>query len=155
MQREGSGYLVLLQHICSTKEESDIFLLWRSVFNFIGMATGLREAKEWIEREKRDRLWKTDGLRNTKSTMNTTNTTITTTESMITIITIMAYCNNKSTNHVFNANLLQYLHHNYTIITIYNKNCLLHAVLGLYCMKHFHLHKYLSRSLCACKFLGS
>ena len=54
MQREGSGYLVLLQHICSTKEESDMLLLMRSVFKLSGMATGLREAKEWREGEKTD-----------------------------------------------------------------------------------------------------
>ena len=46
-------------------QESDIILLLRSVFDFIGKATGLREAKDWIEREKRGRLGKTEGLGNT------------------------------------------------------------------------------------------
>ena len=43
MQCEGSGCLV--QQICCPKEKSDLFLLLRSVFNFIGIATGLHEAK--------------------------------------------------------------------------------------------------------------
>ena len=90
MQREGSGYLVLLQHICSTKEESDIFLLWRSVFNFIGMATGLHEAKEWIEREKGDRL-------------TTTTTTTTTIKTMIVIIIIIAYCRNSTNCRIYRS----------------------------------------------------
>ena len=51
----------MLQQICSTKEESDILPLLRSVFNLIGMTTGLHEAKERIEREKRHRLEKTEG----------------------------------------------------------------------------------------------
>ena len=97
MQREGSGYLGLQQHICSKKEESDILLLLRSVFSFIGMATGLHEAEEWVEREKRDRLGETDGLGSMKSTKTkqtttktTTTITITKTVTMIAIVTIIA-----------------------------------------------------------------
>ena len=76
-----SGCLVVLQRICATKEESEILRL-RSVFKFICM---LYEAKEWIKRERRDRLGETEGLGITKST--TTTTTITTTVTMSGIIT--------------------------------------------------------------------
>ena len=45
MQREGSACLVVLQQICSTKEESDLLLRLKSVLNFTGMANGLHEER--------------------------------------------------------------------------------------------------------------
>ena len=61
----------MLRQIYSTKEESDMLLLMRSVFKLSGMATGLREAKEWRERKKRGWLEKTEVFGNTKSTTTT------------------------------------------------------------------------------------
>ena len=75
----------------------------RSVFNLIVMTIGLQEAKHWIEREKRDRWGKIEGLGlgKTKRTTITTTTTLT----MIAIITIIVYYNNSTNCRVYFPNL--------------------------------------------------
>ena len=54
MQCESFGCLVPQQQICSTIAEFDILFLLKSVFDFIGMATGLCEAEEGLEREREE-----------------------------------------------------------------------------------------------------
>ena len=59
-----------------------------SVFNFIGLATGLHGAKEWTERKKRDRLGKTEAPGDTKRNHNSSNMI-----AIITIITLLQHQN--------------------------------------------------------------
>lgn len=75
--------------------------------NFIGMADGLHESKEWIEREKKGKIREGRGFREHEEHNNNTSTiaiaiTIATTVTMIAIITTIAYCNNSTNPWVYN-----------------------------------------------------
>lgn len=95
---EGSGCIVVLQHILYKRGVWYIPPVEIVCLTLISMVTGLHAVKECIKSEKRDHLRKTEGLRYMENAITTTTTTTIETVTINSILTIIVCCNKNSHN---------------------------------------------------------